>query len=93
MQESGYKNDEDREYATNLRCKVCAQFREHIEGIQYSKEDWIAGSTNYCLSNTTDHAKGVSHKETMEHYCKSVGKTHVEKEIIISNQKKVVWLE
>ena len=47
--------DKDREYATNLCCKVCTQFREHIEGIQYFKEDWITGSTNYCSSNKTDH--------------------------------------
>ena len=33
--------DKDGEYATNLRCKGCTQFREHIEGIQYFKEDWI----------------------------------------------------
>ena len=35
MQEPGYKNDEDGEYATNLRSKVCTQFREHIEGIVF----------------------------------------------------------
>ena len=71
--------DKDGEYATNLLCKVCTQFREHIEGIQYFKEDWITGSTNYRSSNATDHAEGVPHKEAMKHYYKSVGKTHVEK--------------
>ena len=39
-----------------------AQFREHIEGIKYFKEDWISGSTNY-LSNTINHTEGVSHKK------------------------------
>ena len=71
--------DKDGEYATNFRCKVCTQFREHIKGIQYFKEDWIIGSTNYRSSNATDHAEGVPHKEAMKHYYKSVGKTHVEK--------------
>ena len=71
--------DKDGEYATNLLCKVCTQFREHIEGIQYFKEDWITGSTNYRSSNATDHAEGVPHKEAMKHYYKAVGKTHVEK--------------
>ena len=70
--------DKDGEYATNLRCKVCTQFRERIEGIQYFKEDWITGSTNYRSSNAIDHVEGVSHKEAMKHY-KSVGKTHNEK--------------
>ena len=40
--------DKDGEYATNLHCKVCMQFREHIEEIQYFKQDWITGYTNYC---------------------------------------------
>ena len=71
--------DKDGEYATNLLCKVCTQFREHIEGIQYFKEDWITGSTNYPSSNAIDHAESVPHKEAMKHYYKSVGKTHVEK--------------
>ena len=71
--------NKDGEYATNIRCKVCTQFREHIEGIQYFKEDWITGSTNYRSSNATDHAESVPHKEAMKHYYKSVGKTHVEK--------------
>ena len=71
--------DKDGEHATNLLCKVCTQFREHIEGIQYFKEDWITGSTNYRSSNATDHAEGVPHKEAMKNYYKSVGKTHVEK--------------
>ena len=26
--------NKDGKYATSLRCKVCTQFREHIEGIQ-----------------------------------------------------------
>ena len=73
------KYDKDEEYATNLFCKVCTQFREHIEGIQYFKEDWITGSTNYRSSNATDHAEGVPHKEAMKHYYKSLGKTHDEK--------------
>ena len=71
--------DKDGEYATNLLCKVCTQFREHIEGIQYFKQDWITGYTNYCSSNTVDHAEGVPHKEAMKHFCKRTGKTHVEK--------------
>ena len=71
--------DKGGEYATNLRYKVCTQFREHIEGIQYFKEDWITGSTNYRSSNATDHAEGVPHKEAMKHYYKSLGKTHDEK--------------
>ena len=71
--------DKNGEHATNLRCKVCTQFREHIEGIQYFKEDWITGSTNYRSSNATDHAEGVPHKEAMKHYYKSLGKTHDEK--------------
>ena len=71
--------NKDREYATNLHCKVCTQFRERIEGIQYFKEDCITGSNNYCSSNAIDHAEGVSHKESMKHYYKSVGKTHNEK--------------
>ena len=70
--------DKDGEYATHLRCKVCTQLREHNEGIQYSKEVWLTGSTNCCSSNAIDHA-GVPHKEAMKHYYKSVGKTHVEK--------------
>ena len=70
--------DKDGEYATNLRCKVCTQFREHIEGIQYFKADWITGSTNYRSSNAIDHAESVPQKEAMKHY-KSVGKTHFEK--------------
>ena len=57
----------------------CAQFREHIEWIQYFEEDWITWSANYCSSNATDHAEGVSHKEAMKHYYKSIGKKHVEK--------------
>ena len=71
--------DKDGEYATNLHCKLCTQFREHTEGIQYFIEDWITGSTSYCPSNAIDHAEGVSHKEAMKHYYKSVGKTHVGK--------------
>ena len=59
--------NKDGEYATNIPCKVCTQFREHIEGIQYFKEDWIAGSTNYCSSNAINQAEGVSHK-AMKHY-------------------------
>ena len=55
------------------------QFRERIEGIQYFKEDWITGSTNYHLSNAIDHTEDASHKEAMKHYYKSVGKTHYEK--------------
>ena len=70
--------NKDREYATNLHCKVCTQFRERIEGIQYFKEDWITGSTNYRSSNAIYHEEDVSHKEAMKHY-KSVGKTHNEK--------------
>ena len=57
----------------------CTQFREYIEGLQYFTEDWITGSTNYRSSNATDCAEGVSHKEAMKHYYKSVGKKHVEK--------------
>ena len=71
--------DKDGEYATSLHCKVCTQFREHIEGIQYFKEDWITGSTNYPSFNAIDHAESVPHKEAMKQYYKSVGKTHVEK--------------
>ena len=71
--------DKDGEYATNLHCKVCTQFRKYIEGIQYFKDDWITGSNNYCSSNAIDQAEGVPHKEAMKHYCKSIGKTHVEK--------------
>ena len=37
--------NKDGKYVTVLRCKVFAQFREHIEGIKYFKEDWITGST------------------------------------------------
>ena len=66
--------NKDREFF----CKVCTQFREHIEGIQYFKEDWITGSTNCHSSNAIDYVEGVSHKEATKHY-KSVGKTHVEK--------------
>ena len=55
--------DKDGEYATNLRYKVCTQFREHIEGIQYFKEDWITVSTNDHSSNAIDHTEGVPHKE------------------------------
>ena len=40
------KYDKDREYATVLRWKVFAQFREYIEGIKYFKEDWISESIN-----------------------------------------------
>ena len=54
--------DKDREYAANLGCKVCSQFREHIEGIKYFKEHWITRSTNYCSPNAVNHAEGVSHK-------------------------------
>ena len=71
--------DKDGEYATNLRCRMCAQFREHIERIQHFKEDWTTGSIICPLSNTIDHAEGVSHKEAMRHYYKSVGKTHLQK--------------
>ena len=71
--------DKDREYATNLCCKVCTQFREHFTGIQYFKEDWITASTNYCSSNAIDHTEGVPHKEAMKYYYKSLGKTHDEK--------------
>ena len=71
--------DKDGEYATNLHCKRCTKFREHIEGIQYFKKDWITGSTNYCSSNAFHQTEGVSHKEAMKHYYKSLGKTHVEK--------------
>ena len=78
--------DKDGEHATNLLCKVCTQFREHIEGIQYFKEDWITGSTNYHSSNAIDHTEGVPHKEAMKHFYKAVGKTQVKKEIVISNQ-------
>ena len=70
--------EKDGEYATNLRCKVCTQLREHNKGTQYSKEDWLTGSTNCRSSNAIDHA-GVPHKEAMKHYYKSVGKTLVEK--------------
>ena len=70
--------EKDGEYATNLRCKVCTQLREHNKGTQYSKEDWLTGSTNCRSSNAIDHA-GVPHKEAMKHYYKSVGKTRVEK--------------
>ena len=45
MQETDYSTIKI-EYATVLCCKVVAQFREHITGINYSKENWIAGSTN-----------------------------------------------
>ena len=71
--------DKDGEYAINLHCKVWIQFRERIEGIQYFKEDCITGSTNYHSSNAIDHTEGVSHKEAMKHYYKSVGKTYYEK--------------
>ena len=46
MQETDYSSSVIVEYATVLCCKVLAQFREHITGINYSKEDWIAGLTN-----------------------------------------------
>ena len=46
------------------------QFREHIEGMQYFKEDWMTGSTNYTSSNAVDSAEGVPHKEAMKHYWK-----------------------
>ena len=71
--------DKDGEYATNL-CKVCkvyevcTQLKERIKGIKYFKEDWITGSTNKRSSYATDHT-GVSHKEAMTLYSKSVGKT------------------
>ena len=71
--------NKDGEYATNFHCKVCTQFTEHIERIQYFKEDWISGLTNYQSSKAIDHAEGVSHKEAIKHYYNSVGKTHVEK--------------
>ena len=71
--------NKDGEYASNLHCKVCTWFRKHIEGIQYFKGDWISGSTNYWSSKAIDHAEGVSHKEAIKHYYKSVGKTHAEK--------------
>ena len=50
------------------------QFREHTEGMQYFKEDWMTGSTNYPSSNAIDNAEGVPHKEAMKHYWK----THTE---------------
>ena len=70
--------DEDKEYATNIHCKVWTQFREHIEGMKYFKEDWITGSTNYRSSNAHDHAERLSHKETI-HYYKSLGERQIEK--------------
>ena len=57
--------DKDREYATNLGCKVCTQFRERIEGIKYFEEDWITGSTNYHSLNKINHAEGISHKKSL----------------------------
>ena len=71
--------EKDGEYATNLCSKVYTQFKEHIEGIQFFKEDWITGSTNYHSFNAIDHAEGAPHKEAMKHNYKPVGKTHVEK--------------
>ena len=69
MEKSLVKNwlwyDKDREYATNLGCKVCTQFREHIEGIKYFEEDWITGSTNYHSLNKINHAEGISHKKSL----------------------------
>ena len=41
------------------------QFREHIEGIKYFKEDWIPGSTNYHLPNAINHTEGVAHKKSL----------------------------
>ena len=67
------------EYATNLCCKVCTQFREHVERTKYFKEDLVTGSTNYCSSIRINHVEGVSQKEAKRHYYKSIGKTHVEK--------------
>ena len=54
--------DKDREYAINLGCKVCTQFRELIEVIKNFKEDWIPRSTNYYWPNAINQAGGVSHK-------------------------------
>ena len=57
-------------------------------------KDWITGSTNYRSSNAIDHTEGVSHKEAMTNYYKSVGKTYVEESH--RNQQSieiVVWLE
>ena len=56
------------EYATNLCCKVCTQFREHVERTKYFKD-----------SIRINHVEGVSQKEAKRHYYKSIGKTHVEK--------------
>ena len=77
--------DKNGEHATNLRCKVCTQFREHIEGIQYFKEDWITASTNHCSSNAIDHAEGVPHKEAMNIITNHLERHMMKKEIIISN--------
>ena len=62
--------DKDGEYATNQlhHSKVCTQFREHIEGIKYFKEDWITGTTNYHLSNPINHTEGVSHKKSLFYF-------------------------
>ena len=51
--------DKDGEYATNLLCKVCTQFREHIERIKYFKENWITGLTNYHSPNAINKKKVV----------------------------------
>ena len=55
--------NKDKEYATILQGKVCTQYREHIEGIQYFKVDWITGSTNYRSSPANDHAEGIHIKK------------------------------
>ena len=46
--------DKDRKFATDVCCKVFAQFREHNEGIKYFKEDWLSESTNWRLSCPTE---------------------------------------
>ena len=55
--------NKDEEYATILRGKVCTQYREHIEGMQYFKVNWITGSTNYRSSTATDRAEGIHIKK------------------------------
>ena len=55
--------DKDRETTAVVPCKVFTQFREHIEGIKYFKEDWLSESTNQCLFNAINHTGGVSHKK------------------------------
>ena len=74
---------------------MCTQFREHFEGIQYFKEDWITASTNYCLTNATDHTEGIPHKEprNIPTITNQLERHILKKEIVISNQWKVVWLE